>query len=38
MGQPWVAEHGVLFESKLSPRGARYRAVEILPLGEASGE
>jgi 2'-5' RNA ligase len=32
VGQPWVADHGVLFESKMSPRGPRYRAVERLPL------
>jgi RNA 2',3'-cyclic 3'-phosphodiesterase len=32
IGPPFVADHGVLFESKLSPKGARYRAVEILPL------
>ncbi|MES1211717.1 MAG: RNA 2',3'-cyclic phosphodiesterase [Acidobacteriota bacterium] len=37
VGQPWVADHGVLFESKLSPRGPRHRAVETLPLtGETS--
>jgi len=36
IGQPWTADHGVLFESKLSPRGSRYLAVEGLPLqGEA---
>lgn len=32
VGQPWVADHGVLFESKLSPKGPRYRAVELLPF------
>ena len=32
VGQPWVADHGVLFESKLSPKGPRYRAVAELPL------
>jgi RNA 2',3'-cyclic 3'-phosphodiesterase len=32
VGQPFVVDHGVLFESKLSPRGPRYRIVESLPL------
>jgi len=32
VGQPWLADHGVLFESKLSPKGPRYRAVELLPF------
>lgn len=37
VGPPFVADHGVLFESKLSPKGARYRAVEIFPMtGEAA--
>jgi RNA 2',3'-cyclic 3'-phosphodiesterase len=31
-GPPFVADHGTLFESKLSPKGARYRAVEIFPM------
>jgi 2'-5' RNA ligase len=34
VGPPFVADHGVLFESKLSPKGARYRAVEVFPLEE----
>jgi 2'-5' RNA ligase len=40
IGQPWVADHGVLFESKLSPRGPSYRPVERLPLsgGDGAGE
>lgn len=38
VGQPWVADHGVLFESKLSPRGPRYRAVELLPLAAPAEE
>lgn len=39
VGQPWVADRGVLFESKLSPRGARYREAAILPLtGSGEGE
>jgi 2'-5' RNA ligase len=38
VGQPWVADHGVLFESKLSPKGPRYRPVELLPLRTATGE
>lgn len=32
IGQPFVADQGVLFESKLSPKGARHRAVEIFPM------
>jgi RNA 2',3'-cyclic 3'-phosphodiesterase len=32
IGPPFVAGHGVLFESKLSPKGARYRPVEIFPM------
>ena len=38
IGPPWVADHGVLFESKLSPRGARYREVERLPLSGLPGD
>jgi RNA 2',3'-cyclic 3'-phosphodiesterase len=39
IGQPFVADHGVLFESRLSPKGARYLAVEIFPMaGSAGGE
>jgi 2'-5' RNA ligase len=39
IGQPFVAEQGILFESKLSPKGARYRAVELFPLeGTQGGE
>ena len=34
IGQPWIAEHGVLMESKLSPRGAQYRVAEVLPFQE----
>jgi 2'-5' RNA ligase len=34
IGQPWIAEHGILMESKLSPRGAQYRAAEVLPFQE----
>lgn len=37
IGQPWTADHGVLFESKLSPRGPRYREVDRLPLLGESG-
>jgi len=37
VGPPFVADHGILFESKLSPKGARYRAVETFPMtGEDS--
>lgn len=32
VGEPWIADRGILFESKLSPKGARYRAVAELPL------
>lgn len=32
IGQPWTAESGVLMESKLSPKGARYSVVEAFPL------
>jgi RNA 2',3'-cyclic 3'-phosphodiesterase len=34
IGPPFTADHGVLFESKLSPKGARYRTVELFPLRE----
>lgn len=34
VGPPFVADRGVLFESKLSPKGARYREVEVFPLEE----
>lgn len=38
IGPPFVADQGVLFESKLSPKGSRYRAVETFPLaGEEGG-
>jgi 2'-5' RNA ligase len=38
IGPPFVADRGVLFESKLSPKGARYRAVESFPMaGEEGG-
>ncbi len=32
IGQPWVADRVVLMESKLSPKGARYRVAEEFPL------
>ena len=39
IGPPFVADHGILFESKLSPKGARYRAVEIFPMvGPMTGD
>ena len=39
VGPPFRADHGILFESKLSPKGARYRSVEVFPLnGETAGE
>lgn len=38
VGPPFVALHGTLFESKLSPKGARYRVVETFPMTEEEGE
>lgn len=38
VGQPFVAFHGTLFESRLSPKGARYRAVEVFPMEGSGGE
>jgi RNA 2',3'-cyclic 3'-phosphodiesterase len=39
VGPPFVAGHGVLFESKLSPKGARYRVVETFPMtGDEAAE
>jgi len=38
VGQPWTADHGILFESKLSPKGPRYRPVELLPFAQDLGE
>jgi 2'-5' RNA ligase len=38
VGPPFVVEEGVLFESKLSPKGARYRRVEVFPLRGGEGE
>ena len=32
IGPPFTAGHGLLIESKLGPRGPRYRQVEDLPL------
>ena len=38
IGPPFGADHGILFESKLSPKGARYRSVEVFPMtGEEAG-
>lgn len=37
VGPPFVADHGTLFESKLSPKGARYRAVEVFPMEGGEG-
>ncbi|HEX5760896.1 MAG TPA: RNA 2',3'-cyclic phosphodiesterase [Thermoanaerobaculia bacterium] len=36
VGEPWTAAHGTLFESRLSPKGARYTPVAELPLGGAA--
>ncbi|HKI02193.1 MAG TPA: RNA 2',3'-cyclic phosphodiesterase [Thermoanaerobaculia bacterium] len=38
IGPPFLADHGILFESKLSPKGARYRAVETFPMMVPEGE
>jgi RNA 2',3'-cyclic 3'-phosphodiesterase len=38
IGQPFVADHGILFESRLSPQGARYRAVEVFPMEGSGGD
>jgi 2'-5' RNA ligase len=38
IGAPFVAGHGVLFESKLSPKGAHYREVAAFPLEGGSLE
>ncbi len=32
VGPPFVADRGVLFESKLSPKGTRYREVAAFPM------
>jgi 2'-5' RNA ligase len=32
IGPPFVADRGILYESRLSPSGARYRAVAEFPL------
>jgi 2'-5' RNA ligase len=34
VGPPFVAGRGILFESKLSPKGARYREVAVFPMHE----
>lgn len=31
IGEPFTAEHGILFQSRLSPKGARYTPVAIFP-------
>lgn len=39
IGPPFVAHEGILFESKLSPKGARYRTVDVFPMaGETEGK
>lgn len=38
IGPPFVADRGILFESKLSPKGARYRAVETFPMAEMAAD
>ncbi len=37
IGPPFLADRGVLVESRLSPRGPRYRHLAELPLTAASG-
>ncbi len=37
VGPPFLASHGVLVESRLSPRGASYRDLATLPLAGAGG-
>jgi 2'-5' RNA ligase len=32
IGPPFVADRGILLESKLSPKGARYREVAVFPM------
>jgi 2'-5' RNA ligase len=32
IGPPFVAHRGILLESKLSPKGARYREVAVFPM------
>jgi 2'-5' RNA ligase len=34
LGAPFPIHRGVLFESRLGPGGARYREVQVYPLGE----
>ena len=36
VGEPWTAAHGTLFQSRLSPQGARYTPVAELPLEGAA--
>lgn len=36
IGPPFVADRGILYESRLSPSGARYRAVAEFPMSGAS--
>ncbi|MBV8202110.1 MAG: RNA 2',3'-cyclic phosphodiesterase [Acidobacteria bacterium] len=38
IGPPFLATMGVLVESKLSPKGPRYRDLEQLPLAGAAGD
>ena len=38
IGPPFVADRGVLVESRLSPRGPRYRHLAELPLAGVSAE
>jgi 2'-5' RNA ligase len=37
VGPPFVADHGVLFQSKLSPKGVRYLPVEVFPMMGGEG-
>jgi 2'-5' RNA ligase len=38
IGPPFVADRGILFESRLSPKGARYREVAAFPMAEDAVE
>lgn len=38
IGQPFVADHGILLESRLSPKGARYQPVEVFPVEGSGGD
>lgn len=37
VGEPFRVDHGSLIESRLSPRGSRYRTIETFPMAAAPG-